>query len=199
MNARSYIRETAGGIEEISINSELLSERKLFLDEKITQETAVSFVKAMMYLSKKKEPISIYINSLGGEINSGLLIYDAIRQCRCTVNLYCIGIAASFAAIILASGKKGHRFILPHSTVVIHEVLLTEGVMGSATSISKISETALEMRDMINGILAKHTGKSLAEINRATSFDNYMNAEQAIKFGICDSIVTDIYTSAVRG
>lgn len=192
MNAKYYIDETAKGIETISLENKLLTDRRLFLDEMITSETAVSFVQAMMYLSQKSEPISIYINSPGGEVNAGLLIYDVIQSCRNEINMYCIGQASSMAAVILASGQDGHRFILPHSRVMIHEVLLGGGIGGSATSISRISESILETRDIVNDILARHTGRTVQEINQATSFENSMNAHEAVKFGICDFIVNDI-------
>ena len=100
--------------------------------------------------------------------------------------------AASMAAIILAGGQKGHRFILPHSKVMIHEPLISNGVGGSATSIKNISDSIIETRALVNNILVKHTGKDLEEINKATSFDNYMNAEEAIKFGICDEIAEKV-------
>ena len=192
MNTVSYVSETAKGLQTIPVASTLLSDRKIFLDDTITPELAVSFIQAMMFLSKTNEPINIYINSPGGEVNSGLAIYDTIRGCKNEINIYCVGAASSMAAVILAAGQKGRRFILPHSKVMIHEVLLGKGVTGSATSISKLSESIMETRGIVNGILAEHTGKSIDEINEATSFDNVMNAEQAVEFGICDSITDSI-------
>ena len=146
----------------------------------------------MLFLMNDNKPIDIYINSCGGEINAGLAIYDMIQSCKNKLSMYCVGQASSMAAVLLASGQKGRRFILPHSSVMIHEALLRGGVSGSATSISRISESILETRDMVNGILAEHTGKTLEEINRATCFDNMMNAEEAVSFGICDKIVGSI-------
>ncbi len=96
--------------------------------------------------------------------------------------------AASMGAVILASGTKDHRFILPHSKVMIHEPLIQGGMGGSATSVKKTADSILETKSLINGILAKHTGKTVKEIDKATSFDNFMNAEEAVKFGICDEI-----------
>ena len=119
---------------------------------------------------------------------SWFVIYDLIQAAPFEVNLYCFGMAASMGAIILAGGKKGHRFILPHSKVMIHEPLIEGGMGGSATSIKKTSDSILETKDILNNILVKHTSKTLDEINEATSFDNYMNAEEAIKFGLCDEI-----------
>jgi ATP-dependent Clp protease protease subunit len=102
--------------------------------------------------------------------------------------MYCIGMAASMGAVILAGGQKGRRFILPHSQCMIHEPLISGGVGGAATSIKKTAESILEIKSIINGILAKHTGKTVEEIDEATSFDNYLNAEESVAFGLCDEI-----------
>ncbi|MCF0128158.1 MAG: ATP-dependent Clp protease proteolytic subunit, partial [Pseudobutyrivibrio sp.] len=134
------------------------------------------------------EPITIYINSPGGEINAGLMIYDAINACSVPVNVVCTGLCASMAAILLTGGNEGRRYILPHSNVMIHEPLIAGGLGGSATSIKNISESIQNTKEIINDILQKHTGRTKEEIEEATSFDNYMNAEEAIKFGLCDAI-----------
>lgn len=186
------IEECSGGIREVSLESRLLSERRLFLGD-ITRESADEFTKAMMYLSRTDEPISVYINSFGGEVNSGLLICDIMKGCNAQINTYCVGCAYSMAAVILACGTKGNRYILPHSRVLIHEPLLTDGFGGSATSISMISDTVIAMRNTVNGVLAEHTGKTLEEVNKATVFDNFMNAKQAVSFGICDKITDRLF------
>lgn len=188
----SYIEENAKDITVIPLQSRLLTDRKFFLTGKITADTANEFAQQMLYLTAENAPIDLYINSIGGEVNAGLAIYDIIQSCPCELNMYCVGQAASMAAVLLASGQKGRRFILPHSRVMIHEVLLNSSVSGSATSIYKMSESILEIRDLVNGILAEHTGKTLKEINKATSFDNVMNADEAVKFGICDKVVNGI-------
>jgi len=121
------------------------------------------------------------------------LIYDLMQGCKNEVHTYCIGRAASMGAILLAAGTKGHRYILPHSEVMIHEVLVRGGIGGSATSISKMSQSINESRDTLNAILARHTGKTIEEINEATSFDNFMNARQAVEFGICDEIIDSVF------
>jgi ATP-dependent Clp protease protease subunit len=123
------------------------------------------------------------------------MIYDAIQGCDRVIHMICTGMAASMAAVILAGGQKGQRYILRHSQVMIHEPLIANGVGGSATSIKNISESILETRRIINSILAKHTDKTIEEINEATGFDNLMNAEQAIAFGLCDAITEKIYIS----
>ena len=191
--APSYVHKGSQGSSVIPLDSEFLTERAIFIEGKITAETAVNVFKDMKYLCRTDEPIDVYIYSGGGEVNAGKAIYDLFQCCRNEINTYCIGQAASMAAILLASGTKGHRYILPHGEVMIHEVLVSGGIGGSATSISKISESVNETRDLMNGILAKHTGKTIEEINEATAFDNYMTAEQAVEFGICDKIIDSIF------
>lgn len=183
-----YVNERASGNETVELQTKHFTERRLFLTGEVDQDMAINFLSEFKHLAESDEPVDIYINSPGGSVNAGLVIYDLIQAAPFEVNLYCIGTAASMAALILAGGKKGHRFILPHSEVMIHEPLMTGGAGGSATTIKKRADSILEIRAITNGILAKHTGKTLEEIDEATSFDNYMNAEEAIEFGLCDEI-----------
>jgi ATP-dependent Clp protease protease subunit len=181
--------ESAHGTREVSLATSHFMNRKLFLSGSIDAEMANQFLSQFLYLEQESdEPVTIYINSPGGEVNAGLMIYDVIQGSSLPINMVCTGMAASMAAILLAGGQKGRRYIMKHSKVMIHEPLIANGVGGSATSIKNISESILETRKICNSILAKHTGKTLKEINAATSFDNYMNAEEAIQFGICDTI-----------
>ena len=182
--------ETASGTREVSLNTRHLSNRTVFLTGEIGQDTANSFLSQMLYLQEKDEPVTIYINSPGGEISAGLMIYDIIQQSPLDITLICAGLAASMAAVLLAGGRKGKRFILPHSEVMIHEPLLSRGVGGSASSIKNISDSILATRELMNSILAQHTGKTRKEIDKATAFDHFMNAEEAVKFGICDAVYT---------
>lgn len=193
-NLNPYVEmESHNGIREVGIYTRHLSKRRIFLNGEINTETANAVVAQLLYLQdESEEPISIYINSQGGEINAGLYIYDVLQSMTIPVYIYCTGMAASMAALLLAGGQPGRRFILPHSKTMIHEPLLTGGVGGSATSIRNISDSILETRKIVNGILAKHTGKTLKEVNKATSFDNYMNAEKSVEFGICDRVVTSL-------
>ena len=185
--------ESAHGTREVSLNTRHLMNRCIFLTGSIDADMANAFLSQLLYLEQESmNPITIYINSPGGEVDAGLMIYDAIQGSDLQINMVCTGIAASMAAIILSGGQKGRRFILKHSKVMIHEPLLANGVGGSATSIKNISESILETREIINGLLAEHTGKSMEEINDATSFDNFMNAEEAIKFGLCDVVTEKI-------
>lgn len=183
-------KESCNGTSLVPLQTHLFTRRKLFLTNEIDNELANTFAQELIYLSEEAEPVDIYINSPGGSVNAGLLIYDVIQACskKIDINLYCIGMAASMAAVILAGGQKGRRFILPHSQVMIHEPLIAGGLGGSASSIKKTADSILETKKVTNGLLAKHTLKSEDEIDAATAFDNFMNAEQAIEFGICDSI-----------
>lgn len=186
-------RESANGIQEISLYTNAFSNRKVFLFGPIDEKTVYTFTAQMLYLMEDDQsPIDIFINSPGGEVNSGLAIYDLIQSCKAPVNMYCIGMAASMGALIFAGGKKGHRFIMPHSQVMIHEPLIPNGVGGSASSIKSTADSILQTRELLNGILAKHTGKTIEEINKATDHDNFMTADEAIEFGLCDKVTARI-------
>ena len=188
------IEKSSSGISLVPIDSKLLSDRKIFIEGEITTSSACDFVKSLLILGKDKSaPIDIYINSPGGECSAGLMIYDALQAIKDQVNLHCIGMAASMAAIIMASGKKGQRFILPHSKMMIHEPLIADGVGGSATSIQRTAMSIMETKDLTIDLLAKDTGKSKKDIATAISFDNYMNAKECIAFGLCDKIESSIY------
>ncbi len=192
--------ESSNGTREVSLSTRHLMNRRIFLTGSIEEETATAFLSQLLFLEQDSDlPVTIYINSPGGEINSGLMIYDAIQGCGLEIYMVCTGRAASMAAILLAGGQKGRRYILKHSKVMIHEPLIAGGVGGSASSIKNISESILETREIVNGILAEHTGKSIEEINAATNFDNYMNAKEAIEFGICDAITERIMLPVSNG
>lgn len=186
-------KESANGIQQVSLITDAFTNRRLFLFGEIDQNLVFSFTMQMLSLMEDEQSeISIYINSPGGEVNAGLAIYDLIQSCKAPINMYCIGMAASMGALILAGGQKGRRFILPHSKVMIHEPLILNGVGGSASSIKSTADSILQTRELLNGILAEHSGKTLEEINKATDHDNFMKAEEAIEFGLCDEVVTRI-------
>ena len=172
------IIETEGyqGSREVRLDARFLKERKLFLIGEINSESAVELAQKLIFLENDPaaEPIKLYINSPGGEITSGLLIYDVLQGMTKEVDLYCLGMAASMAAVILASGKKGHRHILPHSKTMIHEPLIGSSIGGSATSIQHLSESIMDTKKLVNEILASHVGRTPEEIDQATAFDNYM-------------------------
>lgn len=184
--------ETAQGIREISLSTYHLMKGRIFLSGEITHETSQYFLEQILYLEEEGKSAQVIIDSQGGNVDAGMSIYDVLQSAKIPVDLYCDGYAMSMAAIILSGGQKGHRFILPHSRVMIHEPLIRNEIGGSASSIRNLSETLLEARNMTNGILAKHTGKTLEEINKATECDYYMDADQAVEFGIVDRVVSRI-------
>lgn len=187
--------ESAAGVREIYLETKHLMQRRIFLTDEIDNESALATVSKLMYLENEddKAPVKLYINSPGGSVNAGMMLYDVLESMKAPVERYCIGMAASMGAVLLAGGEKGTRFILPHSEVMIHEPLLSGGLGGSATSIKRKADSIMETRAMVNELLAKHTGKSVEEIDEATRFDNYMNAEEAVAFGLCDKIVNRIF------
>ncbi len=145
----------------------------------------------MLFLESKdpKADISLYINSPGGEVYSGLAIYDTMQYIRCDVSTICVGLAASMAAVLLAAGTKGKRFALPYSRIMIHQPL--GGARGQATDIEIHAREILRVRDSLNSILYKHTGQPLEEIQKNTERDNFMSAEEALKFGLVDGVMTE--------
>lgn len=184
----SYIEETNSGTKEIDLRTRHFSDRRLFLTGEVDDRMANDFVSQILFLSREKKPVDIYLSSPGGSVSAGLVIYDMIQSCKFPVNIYCTGMAYSMGAVLLAGGQKGRRYILPHSKVMIHEPLIAGGMGGSATSVKKTAEDILAVKALINELLSRHTGKSIEEIDGATAFDNYMDAEEAIAFGIADEI-----------
>lgn len=182
--------ETHNGTSVICLETRHFSNRKLFLTGDVNEDMANRFVSEMMYLTESTEPVDIIINSCGGSIIDGLVIYDMIQACegRIPINIYCTGMAASMGAILLCCGPKGRRYILPHSKVMLHEPLIASGVGGSASNIHRTAESILETKAMINEIIKKHTGRSRKEIDKVTAGDTFFTAEEAIKFGLCDEI-----------
>ena len=180
--------EDTDGVRDIDLRTLHFKEGRLFIDGEINRPAAMRFVSAMVYLAQQKQDVTVYINSPGGEVNAGLLMYDVMQDYPGRIDTVCTGIAASMAAVLLAGGQKGHRFILPHSQVMIHEPLISGGFGGSASSVEKTALSILETKSILNGLLAEHTGKTEEEINSATAYDNYMDAYAAVDFGICDGI-----------
>lgn len=182
--------KSSNGISLVPIDTRLLAERKVFIEGEINQEKACVFVKQILFLCKEdnSKPIDVLINSPGGEISSGLLMYDCIQSCKIPIRMYCMGTAYSMAALLFASGNYG-RYMFPHSELMLHEPLLGNRVNGNASSIRSISDSLMETRSKINQILAKHTGKTVNEIENATSFDHYFSPEESVAFGLADEIV----------
>ncbi len=194
INAPSIERESVNGIEQVSLETDAFTNRKIFLFGLIDEKQVYGFTMQMLYLMEDEQsPIDIFINSPGGEVNAGLAIYDLIQSCKAPLNMYCIGMAASMGAVIFAGGQRGRRYILPHSQVMIHEPLVLGGVGGSASSIKNTADSILQTRALLNGILAKHTGRSIKQVDRATNYDHFMSAQEAVKFGLCDKITESLF------
>lgn len=180
--------EDCRGSRDTDIITQQFSKARLYLVGEIDQKMAMDFVAAMSVLADEQRDVEIIINSPGGEVSAGLVIYDIIQSYQYKITMYCTGLAASMGAVIFAGGQRGRRYILPHSKVMIHEPLISGGMGGSATTIEKTAQNILETKAVLNKILSRHTGRTIEKINEATLFDNYMTAEQAVEFGICDDI-----------
>ena len=185
----NILLKNRNGHEVVELESSLMLDRKVFLEGCIDPETAGEFAKVFLQLNKESPtlPIDLLINSPGGEINSGLLIYDVLQASRAPVRVFCLGMAYSMAAVIFASGKNG-RYMFPHSELMLHEPLLSHSVGGNATSVRSISNSLMETRSRINRILAEHTGRTEKEIEDATRFDHFFSPEESIEFGLCDEV-----------
>ena len=182
--------KSSSGITQVSADSKLLSQRKVFIEGEISSEYACEFIKKILILNEEDtdKPIDVLINSPGGEINSGMAIYDVIQASKAPIRMFCIGRAYSMGAVLFSSGNHG-RYMLPHSELMLHEPLLGNRVSGNSSSIQSISESLLETKRRMNQILARHTGKSEEEVEKATSYDHYYSPEESREFGLCDEIV----------
>ena len=183
--------KSSNGIALIPIETRLLADRKIFIEGEINQEGACIFTKKLLILCKENDtaPIDILINSPGGEISAGLLMYDCIQSCKTPIRMFCMGTAYSMGALLFACGNHG-RYMFPHSELMLHEPLLGSGVRGNASSIRSISDSLMDTRKKMNQILAKHTAKTEEEIEKATGFDHYFSPEESIEFGLADEIVS---------
>ena len=185
------IQRTANGLSIISLETVNFDKRILTIQSEITQDSAFAFALALQHLNSvsETEPITVLINSPGGSIDAGLLMYDAIQTSPAPVRLVVLGAAYSMAAVLFASGLHG-RCMLPNSKLMLHEPLLGYPIGGNTSSIKTISDDLLATRDKINGILAKHTGKTIEEIEETTKQDHYFTAEESVGFGLCDKVIT---------
>ncbi len=172
------------------IYSRLLKDRIVFLGEAIDDHTANIIIAQLLFLDAedKNKDIKFYINSPGGSVVSGLAIYDTMQYIKSDVSTICVGMAASMASILLAAGTPGKRLALPNSEIMIHQVM--GGFDGQASDVKIQAEHILKIKDKMNKILAKHTGKKLAEIEKDSDRDFFMDAETAKKYGIVDKIIT---------
>lgn len=183
------VEKTLSGERAYDIYSRLLKDRIIFIGSPIDDGLANAVIAQLLFLESQnaKDDIKMYINSPGGSVTSALAIYDTMQYVKSDVQTICIGMAASAAALLLASGKKGKRFALPNSEVMIHQVL--GGTSGQATDIDIHAKHILKTRDRLNTILARHTGKKLQRIAEDTERDYFMSAEEAMKYGIVDKVI----------
>lgn len=184
----TVIEQTPRGERAYDIYSRLLRERIVFIGTPIDDAVSSLIIAQLLYLQgdDPSEPISMYINSPGGSITSGLAIYDTMQFISPQVHTWCIGQAASMAAVLLAAGEAGHRYALPYSRVLIHQPW--GGMQGQATDIQIQAEEMLRMRRWLNDILAAHTGQPLERIESDTDRDKYMTAHEAVAYGIVDHV-----------
>ena len=176
------------GERSYDIYSRLLKDRIIFISGEINDALSNTVIAQLLYLdSLNNDDISIYINSPGGVITSGMAIYDTMNFIKSDVVTICLGIAASMGAFLLSCGTKGKRYILPNADVMIHQPL--GGAEGQATDIKIASDRIINLRNRLNKILVSNTGKTLKQIERDTERDNYLSAEEAVKYGIVDKII----------
>ncbi|MCI8325928.1 MAG: ATP-dependent Clp endopeptidase proteolytic subunit ClpP [Clostridia bacterium] len=187
----TVIDRTDKGERAYDIYSRLLEDRIIFITGEITDETADSVVAQLIFLEAKdsSKDISIYINSPGGSVTAGMAIYDTMNYIKCDVATICIGLAASMGAFLLSSGTKGKRFALPNSEVMIHQPL--GGARGQASDIMIQATQIQKTKEKLTKILAANTGKDYNRVYEDTDRDNYMDAEEALNYGIIDKIYYD--------
>lgn len=189
MYVPNVIEQTPRGERLYDIFSRLLKERIIFIGTPIDDFVASMTIAQLLFLQGEDptEPISLYINSPGGSASAGLGIYDTMQYIQPEVHTWCVGLAASMAAVLLAAGERGHRHALPHSRVLIHQPW-SPGIAGQAADLKIQAEEILRTRDNLNAILAKHTGQPLERIEQDTDRDFYMSAELAREYGIVDVV-----------
>lgn len=183
------IEQTNRGERSYDIFSRLLSDRIIVLSDEINDATASIVVAQLLFLEGQDadKDISIYINSPGGSVTSGLAIYDTMQYIKCDVSTICMGIAASMGAFLLSSGTKGKRLALPNSEIMIHQPL--GGVKGQATDIKIAADHIQKTKENLNRILSVNTGKPLDVITRDTDRDNFMSAQEAMEYGLIDKVI----------
>ncbi len=182
--------KSAGGLTTVPLDTVLLDSRHLFLEGEINSETACRLIKQIMALNfdSQTEPIELFINSPGGEVNAGLAIHDAILLSSAPVHTVCLSEGYSMAALIFSGGRE--RAMFPNAKLMLHEPLLNRAVSGNVSSIRGLYETMDRCKARLNAIFAENTGKTLEEINDITAHDHYFTAEEAVAFGLADHIVT---------
>lgn len=183
------IEQTSRGERNYDIYSRLLKDRIIFLGEEVTDVSA-NLIAAQLLFLESEDPgkdIHLYINSPGGSVTAGMVIYDTMQYIKCDVSTICMGLAASMGAFLLAGGTKGKRMALPNAEIMIHQP--SGGAQGQATDIDIVAKQILKTKERLNTLLAHNTGQPLEVIARDTERDNYMTAQEALAYGLIDSVI----------
>src|ERR1017187_1098373 len=185
----TVIEQTGRGERQYDIYSRLLVDRIVFLGTPIDDAVANIIIAQLLFLqmADAKKDVHFYINSPGGSVTAGLAIYDTMQFVTCDVNTYCIGQAASMGAVLLAAGTKGKRYVLPNANIMIHQVL--GGAEGPASDVEIRVRHMLKLKQRLNGIISKHTGKSIEQVEKDCDRDNFMSADEAKTYGLVDQVV----------
>ena len=188
----NIIRETSEGLNQIPIQDILFQRREVECIGEITEDSVAALIIQLRYLHREapEQEITMYINSPGGEVSSGLALYDVMKAIQCPIRTVCVGTAASMAAILFLSGDK--RDMLAHSKVMIHDPLIPGGIGGNALKVDAVARNLMQTRQTIAGIISRHTGKSLEDVLAKTASDSYFDAEQAVKWGLADRIIHEL-------
>lgn len=187
----NIIKETSEGLNCIPIQDALFQHREIICIDEITAASAAALILQLRYLQREapEQEITLYIDSPGGETNSGLAVYDAMQSISCPIRTVCTGMAASMAAVLFAAGDK--RDILPHSEVMIHDPLTT-GTSGSALKLDAEAARLMRTRQTIAEIISRHTGRSIDEVLAKTADDSWFSAEQAVEWGLADRVIHEL-------
>lgn len=183
------VEQTGKGERSYDIYSRLLLDRIVFISGEVHDDMANAIVAQLLFLQSQdpKKQINVYINSPGGSVTAGLAIYDTMQFVKCPIATYCIGQAASMGAVLLTAGTKGLRHALPNARIMIHQP--SGGAEGKATDIEITAKEILRLKEVLNGILAKHSGKKMADVVNDTERDYFMSAEEAKEWGLIDKVI----------
>lgn len=194
------VEQTGRGERSYDIYSRLLRDRIIFVTGQVEDTMANLVVAQLLFLSNEnpQQEISLYINSPGGSVSAGLAIYDTIQFVRCDVATYCVGLAASMGAVLVAGGTKGKRYVLPNSRVLIHQPLISGVLTGPATELDIEAQEILRLRKRLYEILADHTGQSVEQIENDCDRNKWLDAEEAIKYGCVDKVMQHMPESASK-
>ena len=184
------IRETAEGLNRLDIRDEMLDQRELELMTSVDAESCAVVIRGLLHLQRQDSttPITLYINSPGGEVQSGLALYDVMQAVSCPIRTVCLGMAASMGALLFIAGDE--REILPHSRIMIHDPLIGAGAGGSALSVKAQADDLMRIRDITAGVIARHSGMSVERVFELTASDTYFEAEEAVDAGLADRVIT---------